>query len=207
MLPVAVAIGLLQPAHFQFFVGFGVGAAATMVMVLGDSPPPYIENWRAGAEGEKATARAVSHLTRNGWTLTNDVDTGFGNIDHVLVGPAGIFVIESKKLRGEIRVDHGLLSVRWPEDPADGYRNARVVRKVKAQAADLSRRLQATGPSGSWVQPLVVVWGRFRQRSVLSDHVAWVSGEALADVLAQRPTRHSDEAVSRITSAVRAAYT
>jgi len=49
------------------------------------------------AEGEKATAKALRGLVKSGWTLLNDVDWGRGNIDHVLVGPAGVFLLETKK--------------------------------------------------------------------------------------------------------------
>jgi hypothetical protein len=206
LIPLTAALGFLQPGRFQLFIGLGVGAAATMMVILADSPPRYIESWREGAEGEKATAKALRRLTRTGWTLTNDVDTGAGNLDHALVGPAGVFVLESKKLRGNIRVSNGTLCVSWPEDPTDGYRKHRLARRVKNQAFDLSRRLHDAGVSGVSVQPIVVIWGAFKQQSVLSDEVAWVRGDVLAAALVKRPVTQSDADVIRLTTAVRSAY-
>lgn len=86
---VAVCVGpglLLQPEHMGFFWGLGLGLAAAMVMVLADSPPHHIERWRQGADGEKATARALQRVVADGWLLINDIDIGRGNVDHVLVG-------------------------------------------------------------------------------------------------------------------------
>ena len=42
-------------------------------------------------------------LRERGWFALHDVQLGRGNIDHVLVGPAGIFTIETKSHRGRLR--------------------------------------------------------------------------------------------------------
>ncbi|MBV8999995.1 MAG: NERD domain-containing protein [Solirubrobacterales bacterium] len=77
--------------------------------------------WRLGADGERATARPIRPLLRCGWTLINDTPTAWGNIDHVLIGPPGVFLLESKNLNGLVSIERGVLSVRWREDPDDGY--------------------------------------------------------------------------------------
>lgn len=53
--------------------------------------------------------------------LVNDVRTGRGNPDHVLVGPADVFLLETKNLGGTVSVERGVLAVRWLEDSDDGY--------------------------------------------------------------------------------------
>jgi Nuclease-related domain len=97
---VAILGAALQPEHFELNLGIGLGIAITMTMVFFDSPPHHIERWRHGAEGEQATARALRRLVGGGWTLVHDVDTGHGNLDHILVGPPGVFLLETKKLHG-----------------------------------------------------------------------------------------------------------
>jgi hypothetical protein len=58
------------------------------------------------------------------------------------------------------------------------------------------------------VQPVVVLWARFEQRSIMSGEVAWVRGKDLAKVLEQRPAQLSpaelDEVAAflRVTAAV-----
>jgi Nuclease-related domain len=199
---IAVATGfglLLQPQRLELYVGIGIGIALAMVMIFLDSPPAHIERWRQGAEGEKATAKALRRFTRNGWALIHDVDTGRGNFDHILVGPAGVFLLESKNLGGLIRVDQGVLTVRWREDPNDGYDIRHLTPCMKARAAELSAALRRTSLGRVWVQPIVVLWGTFEQRSIESQGVAWVRGSDLSDVLAARPATFSEE--SRVKAA------
>jgi hypothetical protein len=196
---------ILHGPHQGFVWGFGFGAAAAMVLILLNSPPAHIERWRQGAEGERATERALRPLTGKQWVLINDLDTGHGNIDHVLIGPAGVFLLETKNLGGIITVEHGVLCVRWHEDPSDGYENNRLAARVRGAAAMLAERLRAQG-DGYWVQPLVVLWGAFDQRSIESDRVAWVRGKDLANVLAQRPITLDEVQISQAAAALRRAF-
>jgi len=70
------------------------------------------ELWERGADGEQATAEALSALPRERWTVFHDVrwpGRRYANIDHVAVGPGGVFVIDSKNWTGSIAVrDHVL---------------------------------------------------------------------------------------------------
>jgi hypothetical protein len=199
-----VGLGLLlQPDHIGFFWGFGLGISAATVIALADSPPHHIERWRQGAEGEKATAKAVRRLVRNGWTLVNDIDTGRGNLDHVLVGPAGVFLLDSKNLHGMLVVRSGVLSVRWREDPADGYENRGLTPRMLALGRVLETRLRGHDVNGPPVQPVVVLWGSFEQRSIASKGVAWVQGKELARVLENRPVTLSSDEIQRVAATLR----
>jgi Nuclease-related domain len=207
---VAVCVGLgalLQPHHLGFYWGLGVGVAVALVMVLADSPPHHIERWRQGFEGEKATARALRRLKRAGWILVDDVDTGRGNIDHLLVGPAGVFLLESKNLHGLLSVERGVLSVRWREDPDDGYENRRLTPRMRALACAVEARLATDGFDEVLVQPVVVLWGAFDQAPLQSKGVAWVRGKELADTLERRPRCLTPEAVQRIGAWLRQSST
>jgi hypothetical protein len=133
-------------AHPSLYVGLVVGLAAATVLVVADSPPQHIERWRQGARGEKATARALRSLIKDGWVLVHDLPRASGgNIDHVLVGPGGVYLLESKDLAGVVSVSGGTLSVRWREDPHDGYDNQHVAPRVRAAAAELSASLRRAG--------------------------------------------------------------
>ena len=132
--------------------------------------------------------KALRPLVRDGWALVNDIDTGRGNIDHLLIGPPGVFLLDSKNLSGVLSVKAGVLTVRWREDPDDGYENFRLARQMRARARDLEERFQRRGVEIS-VQPVVVLWGSFEQRSLLSKGVAWVQGKELQRALRGRPVR------------------
>ena len=199
---------VVVPEHVELAATFGLGVGVGMVAVLADSPPAYIARWRQGAEGEKRTARALRPLTRNGWTVLHDVERAHGgNFDHVLVGPGGVYLLETKNLHGICSVRGGSLMVRWREEPDDGYENRSIAPAARGAAAELAERLKGVGLRRHWVQPVVVLWADFEQRSIIDERVAWVSGSALAEVLAARPTRLSakevDQAVTALPAALR----
>ena len=65
---------------------------------------PVIDRWDRGAEGEEHVGRLLEALVERGWRPIHDVSLGRGNIDHVLIGPGGLFTIETKSHRGRLAV-------------------------------------------------------------------------------------------------------
>ncbi len=54
-----------------------------------------------GAAGENAVARALANFPDE-FHVINDLSTPFGNLDHVVIGPTGVFVIDAKNWRGVV---------------------------------------------------------------------------------------------------------
>jgi len=52
-------------------------------------------SWRKGALGEWLTEETLKSLP-DGYVVINDVTQKFGNIDHVVIGPTGVYVIDTK---------------------------------------------------------------------------------------------------------------
>jgi hypothetical protein len=78
---------------------------------------PVLERWARGARGEEEIGRLLEGLG-DGWVSLHDIDTGRGNIDHVVIGPAGLFTIEAKSHRGRIcvdRIDPGMLKQAYAQ--------------------------------------------------------------------------------------------
>jgi hypothetical protein len=200
----SVMLGLLfYDEHMEFFWGLGLGAGFTFAVALAQSPPAHIERWRQGAEGERATARALRPLTRSGWILINDVQRDRGNIDHVLVGPAGVFVLETKNLSGLVSVANDVLSLRHRVDPDDGYVLDRVGVATRGQAASLQAQLRGAGVRPGWLQPVVVIWADFEQRSVQSHRTLWIHGKQLRTHLQALPPKLADDEVRAIAARLR----
>jgi hypothetical protein len=59
---------------------------------------------RKGAAGEKSVAHTLGKLPDE-FRVVNDVSTPTGNLDHVVIGPTGVFVIETKDWRGIVGAD------------------------------------------------------------------------------------------------------
>jgi hypothetical protein len=78
-----------------------------VVLALTDEPQST-RAWAAGARGEERLAEAL-----DGFTVLHDrrvPGTTRGNIDHLVVAPAGVFVVDAKRYEGRIEVrNHGWL--------------------------------------------------------------------------------------------------
>jgi Nuclease-related domain len=63
--------------------------------------------WRQGAAGERRTARLLAALERQGWVVLHDlaIPGSRANLDHLVIGPGGVFVIDSKQYRGRLQLD------------------------------------------------------------------------------------------------------
>lgn len=68
--------------------------------------------WRQGAEGERRTGAQLAGLEGRGWAVLHDLHwpgRPFANIDHIAVGPTGVYVIDSKNWSGRVEVCGGVL--------------------------------------------------------------------------------------------------
>lgn len=59
-----------------------------------------LRNLRLGLSGEQAVAEALHEAADAGYRIFHDLDTGrIGNLDHIAIGPRGVFLIETKARR------------------------------------------------------------------------------------------------------------
>jgi hypothetical protein len=178
---------LLQGGSAAWFAsGVAVGTAAMTLLTLTVVPAGRERSWADGAEGERATAKALRPLEAAGWRVVHDVQTDYGNLDHVVDAPGGAaFLLETKNLGGTLALEGGVLTQRFDDDPVHVRRLGWVASRVRGQAAALADTRAANG-SPSWVQGVVVLWGDFPHRSVELDRVWYVRGDELAAWLRSR---------------------
>jgi hypothetical protein len=108
-----------------------LAAAAGVWWRLRFRPSPETLAWQRGAAGERHVARLLEPLVQQGWGVNHDlrIPGSTANIDHVVVGPPGIFAIDTKNYRGRLRLSrdgllwHGrtflaptLSATRWEAD-------------------------------------------------------------------------------------------
>lgn len=98
------AVGLLAGFTSTVFVLAELAVIAGLLW-LDRRTIPAMQRWRRGASGEEHVGRILDGLAREGWLAIHDVDTGRGNIDHILIGPGGVLSIETKSHPGRIRVE------------------------------------------------------------------------------------------------------
>ena len=131
-------IGAWLPGMWKWAAGLWCGAAFALWIAWKDDAPARIDNWRLGAEGERKTERALDALERDGWYVTHDLASGRGNIDHVIVGPPGVFVLDSKVWRGDVSIDQSGVPTVTPFDtPQDVWTCPRLAGKSRAVSVQL----------------------------------------------------------------------
>ncbi|EFF91031.1 nuclease domain-containing protein [Streptomyces sp. e14] len=65
-------------------------------------PGSDLRCWADGLVGERLTGRQLNKLRRRGWFILHAIQWPSGaDIDHLAIGPAGVFSINSKRHRGK----------------------------------------------------------------------------------------------------------
>ncbi len=107
-----------------------------------------------GDVAEQFTARLIcSHWQRlKGWRIVEGLYfAGHGDVDHVLVGPMGLWAVESKWVTDEATIDGDELHLAWGGNP---LRQARTgARKVELALRFGRDRIDVR------VRPMIVLWG------------------------------------------------
>lgn len=87
------------------FLGAEVGLLAA-IFVISRYVLPLVERHDRGAVGEEEVGRLLDGIAARGWCTIHDVSLGRGNVDHIAIGPGGIFTVETKSHPGPVRVGH-----------------------------------------------------------------------------------------------------
>lgn len=101
----------------------GIGFLGIFVLILLVGLPsilrPVVQSYNeqiAVNRRERAAEDAVDAILRTldetKYSVFRNVFMGYGDLDHVVIGPTGIFVIETKSNRGNIELEKGRLVVR-----------------------------------------------------------------------------------------------
>ncbi len=78
-------------------------------MTLTDEPQST-RSWQTGGKAERELGEALERMREEGPGVLHDrrIQGSKANIDHIVVGPAGVFAIDTKRYTGKIeRRDHG----------------------------------------------------------------------------------------------------
>jgi nuclease-like protein len=163
-------------------------------------PSPDAVAWRRGAAGERRTARLLAPLQRHGWAILHDLAApgSRANIDHLVIGPGGVFVIDSKHYRGRLQLDGSgrLWHGRSPLAPT--------LRAVDVEADQAARVL--TDPDVV-VVPIVAVHGaRVPWDKVVTQGVPVVAAKPLPTMLRALPAVLGPERVAWLADQARVRF-
>jgi hypothetical protein len=191
-------LGRLLAPRLGLVIG-GLAAVAT-AWGLRFRPSPEAVAWRRGAAGERRTARLLSQLEGHGWVVLHDLALpgSRANLDHLVIGPGGVFVIDSKQYRGRLQLDASgkLWHGRYPLAPALG-----------AVSWEADQAAQVLPDPGMAVVPIVAVhgaqvpWGK-----VVMNGVPVLPARRLPSMLRQLPAVLGPERVAWLADQTRVRF-
>jgi hypothetical protein len=208
-----------MPWRVAAALGIGAGAgllgsliAPRLVLVLGGlaavaagwalrfRPSPEAIAWRRGAAGERRTARLLGPLEQLGWVLLHDlaVPGSRANIDHLAIGPGGIFVVDSKQYRGRLKLDPSgrLWHGRYP-----------LASTLQAVSFEADQAAQVLPDPGVVVVPIVAVHGaQIPWGKVVMNGVPIVPAQRLPSMLRQLPAVLGPERVVDLADQARVRF-
>jgi len=199
----AVLFWIFAP-HGHLLAAAFLGATEMLIICTRDSPPDFIAKWKRGGDGERQTGKALARLERDGWKSFHHRKARYGDLDHVAVGPGGVYLLDSKNLHGTLTLEPEGLTASYGEWPGDSYSFSRLGATLKREAKNLRFRISDATGVVVFVQSVVVVWGEFLPREVEQDGVIYVRGDHLADWLVARPSRLAASEVQRIQAGLEA---
>lgn len=166
------------------FLGSEVALLAT-IFVVWRYVLPLLARRDRGAIGEEEVGSLLEQLPGERWRVIHDASLGRGNVDHILIGPAGVFTLETKSRPEPVRV-------------------RRVHGATLRQAHAQRRAIEAV--AGVRVEPLIVFSRAWIDRPLATRKgVRIVPARMLLGYLAKRATTLSAEEVERVSARVTAA--
>jgi Nuclease-related domain len=152
---------------------------------------------RLARDGERVVGQFLEGLRENGYRVLHDIVGDNFNIDHLLIGPKGVFTIETKTLskpaRGKAEIDYDGTQIL-----VNGFKPDRdPVVQAKAQAHWIKELVKELTGKSITVQPTVVYPGWFiNQTQKGSRPDVWVlNPKALATFIDNSDGELSDEDV------------
>lgn len=147
-------------------------------------------DFATGAEGEEQVARALAPLAAEGWFVLHDrVNPAGGNIDHIVVGPGAVIVLDAKAWKGE-------LSVRDDRLYNGGWSQAKALSALSAQRDAVAAHVHEDGP----VDRALVMTAQPGFEPQVVDGAVVLGVDHLLDAVRASRTSFSAEQVDAITA-------
>lgn len=139
-----------------------------------------VESFFKGARGEEAVAGLMARLPDD-WHVFHDFEAGRYHVDHVLIGPAGVFAIETKNWRDPVMLESGELIVggHVPSHPP--------ITQVTAESKAVKASLERAGWAGEVIPVVCFASGTFQGGFTKSGKVLIANAEAFVKWLAEQP--------------------
>jgi hypothetical protein len=199
-------------------------AKAAQLREQADTLERDADHWELGDLGERVVGGRLELLRAEGWYVVHDVrwpGRPRANLDHVVVGPPGVLVVDAKNWSGSVTLEGGRLrqnghprdrEVQAVADAADAVRTrlgtAVAVLPVLCLASGVGRTAQSSGRTTVLSADELVGWARALPAHLTTDDVLRLAAQVrqeLPPAGASHPSTTRAGRHTRVTSTRRAA--
>jgi hypothetical protein len=158
---------------------------------------PKLRELKLARDGELAVGQFLEELRSHGYRVFHDLVGESFNVDHVIIGPAGIFTIEtktwSKPVKGPAEINFDGKSIK--RNGLEPDRNP--VIQARAQASWIRNLLDESFGSSPYVKPVVLFPGWYVVNERQSFDGVWVlEPKAFKKFVVKEPIRVSESDVN-----------
>lgn len=155
--------GKIIPPFWFTFVGL---VAFALIYFKIRSADKKLVGLRQGRDGEKAVGQYLEHLRELGYKVFHDIPGDGFNLDHVIIGKSGVYVIETKTYS---KPDKGQTRIIYTGDTLiyqNGIKDDKPLVQVKAAANWLKQVIQESTGKNFDVKKVVLFPGWFIEPTV-----------------------------------------
>ena len=161
-------------------------------------------NYRLGYEGEIAVGQELNELLRDGYYVYHDFPANNFNIDHVVVGPTGVYAVETKtrrkpttnNRRADAMVTYDGRKLQFP-DP--NWVEIKPLKQARDQAQRLQKWLSSAVGDAIQVQPVLTLPGWYVEHTS-SNGFPVINPKQFRSILKSNKDNKLDESmITRIT--------
>jgi hypothetical protein len=158
-------------------------------------------NYRLGFEGERFVGEELGRLIAHKFEVYHDVPFDGFNLDHVLVGPRGVFVVETKTRRKPVNgsgdkkyhVSFDGKFLKWPWG-ADNYG----IEQAKNNAKTLSKWLNSATGENVWATPILALPGWMVDRKAPTNGIYVLNPKEIYGVCSTQAEKINAQQIHRI---------
>jgi hypothetical protein len=170
---------------------------------------PYYRALKKGMLGERLVEEQLDEIRKAGFDVFHDFvlkdEHGTENIDHVIVGPPGVFTLETKNWSGKgipqedrITFDGETLKI------GDFVQKEKVLKQPRRQAGKLQALLQPEIREHLWVVPILCFWDRYVQLTRFNPTgLQVVNQSGIGSFVLSRESKLSPETVRKLSNKLR----
>lgn len=166
-------------------------------------------HYKKGLLGERLVEEQLDEIRKAGFDVFHDFilkdENCTENIDHIIVGPSGIFTLETKNWRAKGAPQDDRITFDGETLKIGAHtQEEKVLKQPRRQAAKLQAILQPVTQDPLWVVPILCFWDRYVQLTRFNPTGLQVLNQkGISSFILSREQKFTPETVRKISSKLR----